>query len=447
MDSDAAFREILSNSPLDVWGIIDAAITLALKDYSDELKLRRAGIVERLNDDEHKSDSDSDEENARFVPLNEFRDFDKHKEEHCFKADQFWAVYDGFDRMPRSYIQIRKVHSSPFRLEVIWLVAVPESPEEIVWAEEGLPDWDIKWSSNPESYMQFKYEIVEVLSDFDKEHGILIAYMVKVEGFVSVFRRTSRLQLAECCIPSSKLFKFSHYIPSLKLTGTERADYSCGTHSPHAPVTVHQTHHSPTGPPGQEIILPHAFTTGTLHEPVTDSCGTHSPHAPVTVHQTHHSPTGPPGQEIILPHAFTTGTLHEPVTGELEEYDSQGIELYRLLALKYSKQLFPIYQKERTKSFSRYLNWLGGHTSCFLIWLSSYAWRYCKCSASPAVRSIVFSAKTFSRMKSICHDLDLGLKWNCKMCLISSSACNEPGNLQGSLSSTFSNTLLPSLGI
>ncbi|KAK9075002.1 hypothetical protein SSX86_003321 [Deinandra increscens subsp. villosa] len=47
MDLDE-FREILSNSRLDVWGIIDAAITVASSDYSGELKDRRDGIVQRL---------------------------------------------------------------------------------------------------------------------------------------------------------------------------------------------------------------------------------------------------------------------------------------------------------------------------------------------------------------------------------------------------------------
>ncbi|XP_076933519.1 putative mediator of RNA polymerase II transcription subunit 26c [Bidens hawaiensis] len=47
MDLDE-FRAILSNSTTDVWGVIDAALTLASTDYAGELKLRRDGIVERL---------------------------------------------------------------------------------------------------------------------------------------------------------------------------------------------------------------------------------------------------------------------------------------------------------------------------------------------------------------------------------------------------------------
>nr|XP_043640277.1 probable mediator of RNA polymerase II transcription subunit 26c [Erigeron canadensis] len=47
MDSDE-LREILSNYRLDIWGMIDTAITLAAADYPLELKNRRDGIVERL---------------------------------------------------------------------------------------------------------------------------------------------------------------------------------------------------------------------------------------------------------------------------------------------------------------------------------------------------------------------------------------------------------------
>ncbi|XP_024978851.1 probable mediator of RNA polymerase II transcription subunit 26c [Cynara cardunculus var. scolymus] len=42
------FRAILSNSGVDVWEIMDAAISVASTDYARELKHRRDGIVERL---------------------------------------------------------------------------------------------------------------------------------------------------------------------------------------------------------------------------------------------------------------------------------------------------------------------------------------------------------------------------------------------------------------
>lgn len=47
MDMDE-IRTILSNSRVDVWTLMDAAIALASSEYGDELKHRRDGIVERL---------------------------------------------------------------------------------------------------------------------------------------------------------------------------------------------------------------------------------------------------------------------------------------------------------------------------------------------------------------------------------------------------------------
>ncbi|XP_024960857.1 uncharacterized protein LOC112501453 [Cynara cardunculus var. scolymus] len=207
----------------------------------------------------------------------EFGNFDKDKE--SFAVDQIWACYDSVDGMPRFYAQIRKVYSAGgFRLRITWLEADPENHLEVIWANEGLPvacgkfvrgdteetrdhlmfshqiayekgdgrytyviypkkgevwalfrDWDINWSSDPKKHMKYQFEIVEVLSEFDNDNGVLVAYMVKVEGFVSLFQKTSRARLAEHRIPSSELFRFSHCIPSVKLTGTEREDVPVGS--------------------------------------------------------------------------------------------------------------------------------------------------------------------------------------------------------------------------
>ncbi|KAI3772216.1 hypothetical protein L6452_03397 [Arctium lappa] len=206
----------------------------------------------------------------------EFSNFDKDKE--GFVVDQIWACYDSVDGMPRFYAQIRKVFSAGFRLKITWLEADPENHLEVIWANEGLPvacgkfvrgdtedtrdhlmfshqmtyekggsrfsyviypkkgeiwalfrDCDINWSSDPKKHMKYKFEIVEVLSYFDNDNGVLVAYMVKVEGFVSLFQKTSRARLAEHRIPSSEVFRFSHRIPSVKLTGTERADVPVGS--------------------------------------------------------------------------------------------------------------------------------------------------------------------------------------------------------------------------
>ncbi|KAE9601307.1 putative transcription regulator IWS1 family [Lupinus albus] len=47
MDLDN-FRSILDSASVDVWTLIDAALTVASVDYADEFKRRRDGIAERL---------------------------------------------------------------------------------------------------------------------------------------------------------------------------------------------------------------------------------------------------------------------------------------------------------------------------------------------------------------------------------------------------------------
>ncbi|KAI3669320.1 hypothetical protein L6452_40552 [Arctium lappa] len=206
----------------------------------------------------------------------EFSNFDKDKEEHCFAVDQIWACYDSVDGMPRFYAQVRKVYKTEFRLRITWLEATPDEDLEIKWAEEDLPvacgkfvrgeteetkdrlmfshqiaykkgggrfsyviypqkgeiwalfkDWDIKWSLDPESHRKYKFDIVEILSVHDK--SVSVAFLLKVKGFVSLFQRTIWEGLAEHTIPFTELFRFSHRIPSVKLTGTERAGVPAGS--------------------------------------------------------------------------------------------------------------------------------------------------------------------------------------------------------------------------
>ncbi|KAL8265804.1 hypothetical protein R6Q59_003148 [Mikania micrantha] len=253
-----------------------------VKDKQKEI-FADAEVDDILKEEDEKIDSDSkDDIEPVFVDVLdlEFSNFDKDKEEHCFAVDQLWAVYDSVDVMPRFYAHIRKVYSPGFRLRITWLEADPEDHLEKSWSEEGLPvacgkfkhgfseetkdrlmfshqmafdkgskrfsfvihpkkgeiwalynDWDIvKWSSDPENHLNYKFEIVEILSDFDKDDGVLVAYMLKVEGFVSLFQKTSRDQLVKHRVPSSDLFRFSHHIPSLKLTGNERPGVPAGSY-------------------------------------------------------------------------------------------------------------------------------------------------------------------------------------------------------------------------
>ncbi|KAL8124350.1 uncharacterized protein LOC141718061 [Apium graveolens] len=208
----------------------------------------------------------------------EFSDFDKNKDEASFSVNQIWACYDSVDGMPRFYAHIRKVLSSRFAIKFNWLEPAPEDESGIEWASVLLPiscgrfypgateettdrlifshqikldkcsnrgsyfvyprkgevwavfsDWDIGWSSDPESHMPFKYDMVEILSDPFPGIGIDVIYLSKVTGFVSLYERSPKNGRYTHVIPPNEFLRFSHKVPSNKLSGAERDGVPAGS--------------------------------------------------------------------------------------------------------------------------------------------------------------------------------------------------------------------------
>ncbi|XP_025884719.1 uncharacterized protein [Solanum lycopersicum] len=196
-------------------------------------------------------------------PDPDFSNFYKDKDESCFKVGQVWAVYDTFDGMPRFYGVIRDILSPEFKLRITWLE--PEPLNETKWLYEGfltscgrfrignlehiedhlmfshlvcvtngnnndsinifplkgetwalLKDWGSK---------NLNYEFVEVLSNYDETIGVHVAYMDKTKGFTCLFHRVGDPFL----VPTKGMFRFSHRIPSMKMTGMERDDVPEGS--------------------------------------------------------------------------------------------------------------------------------------------------------------------------------------------------------------------------
>ncbi|MCL7029220.1 hypothetical protein MKW94_030136 [Papaver nudicaule] len=206
------------------------------------------------------------------VPLAGFYDFNKDK---SFAAGQIWAIHDHFDGMPRFYARIRKVFSSDFKFKVRMTLLEADSDDQDVidWMTEDLPvacgkfkhskhehsedpsmfshrvewekilgrcpymiyprkgetwalykNWDIRWSSDPENHRNYEYEFVEVHSDYNEESGIKIAYLVKIRGFVNLFRPTVANGVNLLHIPPNEILRFSHRVPSYRTSGEERED-------------------------------------------------------------------------------------------------------------------------------------------------------------------------------------------------------------------------------
>ncbi|XP_010492905.1 PREDICTED: uncharacterized protein LOC104770213 [Camelina sativa] len=199
-----------------------------------------------------------------------FNDFGKLKEEATFAVGQTWALYDTADGMPRLYAQIRKVSAPSFGLRITYLEPDPDDEKEIQWFEEDLPvsvgkfrlgqnqntkdrsrfshlihcdegsnsahftvfprkgetwalykNWDISWSSEPDSHRSYEYDFVEILSDYADGAGVYVAFLHKAKGFASVFFRMGTGEADISQILPHSLYRFSHRVPSFKLTGYE----------------------------------------------------------------------------------------------------------------------------------------------------------------------------------------------------------------------------------
>ncbi|XP_058752932.1 uncharacterized protein LOC131626127 [Vicia villosa] len=210
-------------------------------------------------------------------PDPEFSDFDKVRAKDCFAADQYWAIYDDTDSMPRFYARIKKVHS-PFKLEYTWLEPNPDLKDEIEWHEADLPiacgkyrrgstqttgdidifshmvhcikgrargsylvypmkgetwaifrHWDIGWGSKPEKNAEYQFEFVEVLADFDEKDGVKVTYLSKVKGFLCLFQQTVQNGVGLFYVPPNELYRFSHRVPSFMMSGDERKDVPKGS--------------------------------------------------------------------------------------------------------------------------------------------------------------------------------------------------------------------------
>ncbi|KAK4723519.1 hypothetical protein R3W88_026298 [Solanum pinnatisectum] len=192
-------------------------------------------------------------------PRAKFHDFDKEKNIENFDVDQTWACYDDLDGMPRLYARIEKVFTPKFKLQMVWLEANAEEDhftnhelqvscgrfrlgssldvsEHLIFSHQVKCERDdygyyliyptkgetwAVWSSEllENHQQQLKYEIVEVLSDFVDDVGISVSYLDKVSGFISIFERRRRGN-DSFVIPANELHRFSHKVPSFKLTET-----------------------------------------------------------------------------------------------------------------------------------------------------------------------------------------------------------------------------------
>ncbi|CAK7336097.1 unnamed protein product [Dovyalis caffra] len=73
----------------------------------------------------------------------------------------------------------------------------------------------MKCSSEQEKHkLPHRFEFIEVLSDFDENFGIGMAYLHEVKGFVSIFQQAAHNGIIRFCIPPTELYKEGEGVPA-----------------------------------------------------------------------------------------------------------------------------------------------------------------------------------------------------------------------------------------
>jgi len=204
------------------------------------------------------------------VPDPDFHNFDLDRTERSFGDDQVWAAYDNDDGMPRYYARVHRVISlKPFKMRISWLnsrsnrelgpldwigsgfsktcgdfrIGKQETTEtlnsfshKVAWTKgtRGViciyprkgevwalyRNWSPDWNEHTSDDVIHKYDMVEVLDDFNVEQGVSVVPLIKVAGFRTVFNKHMDPKEVRR-ISKEEMFRFSHQVPNYLLTGQE----------------------------------------------------------------------------------------------------------------------------------------------------------------------------------------------------------------------------------
>ncbi|XP_059640187.1 uncharacterized protein LOC132282499 [Cornus florida] len=238
---------------------------------SSEIERPRGSKSRSLEIEEHERSKGEDLE-IMAVEDSDFYNFDRDRVERSFKKGQVWAIYDDGDGMPRHYGLIDEVVSvNPFEVEMSWLDLQNNGDEELIcWEKMGFhisfgrfkvvrkiliksvnvfshivdceraarevyriyPKKGSVWALYNENALDARgtnllpkdghcYDIVVFLTNYCEMHDLSMAYLEKVSGFRTVFKRREIGSHAIRWLEKDDVRSFSHQIPARKLSGEE----------------------------------------------------------------------------------------------------------------------------------------------------------------------------------------------------------------------------------
>ncbi|XP_076934555.1 uncharacterized protein LOC143600889 [Bidens hawaiensis] len=199
---------------------------------------------------------------AMTVEDSDFYDFDEGRVEKSFKKGQIWALYDDDDGMPRHYGLIDEVVSTnPFQVNMSWLEPQVNGDDTLTSLEKtgfhiSCGKFKVSTTTSVTSLNVFShivnceraalevyriypkkgsvwalynelardrrsYDIVLFLTSYSEVHGLSMAYLEKVNGFKTTFRRREMGCHAIKWLEKHDARLFSHQIPARKLSQEE----------------------------------------------------------------------------------------------------------------------------------------------------------------------------------------------------------------------------------
>lgn len=236
-------------------------VKLAIKE-----KPEASGKRKRLELEEC-GDANGGELEVMAVVDSDFYDFDKDRVERSFKKGQVWAAYDDDDGMPRHYALIDEtVSANPFEVRISWLDLQSNADGKIVSREKmgfHIPCGRFKvarkdsinsvnifshvvdcdrvarevykiyprkgsvWALYGEATLDADgrhfadegkrcYDIVVFLTNYNEMNGLSMAYLEKVDGYKTVFKRQDTGSHAIRFLGKDNMWLISHQIPARK---------------------------------------------------------------------------------------------------------------------------------------------------------------------------------------------------------------------------------------